>query len=261
MVMNHYIPLFILLRWLFHSFDISLRPTKRTIITKVTREQTSEDSDSQGGSDEDVDKEEESKAFNLMARNFCKFFRKGNRFGRSDQFGNGATRFGRGRGNSFGKKGGESSRQKGVCYNCGLEWHFANECTKPKENKAFVKRAWSDSEDGDEPQNDTTCLMAIDSQEVQTKPSTSNYDINGIELQKNNEELLRFNKYFTKTFEKLLNEKHSLKSENSKLLSKINDLEFKVKKHVEDKEEVEPYKKYEVLTKEVDSLKCDVSRL
>ncbi|GJU26204.1 protein FAR1-related sequence 5 [Tanacetum coccineum] len=36
---------------------------------KVTREQTSNDSDSQEGSDEDVDKEE-AKAFNLMARNF-----------------------------------------------------------------------------------------------------------------------------------------------------------------------------------------------
>ncbi|GKE66010.1 hypothetical protein Tco_1520171 [Tanacetum coccineum] len=43
---------------------------------KVTREQTSDDSDSQGGSDEDIDKEE-AEAFNLLARNFCKFFRKG----------------------------------------------------------------------------------------------------------------------------------------------------------------------------------------
>ncbi|GKA03632.1 hypothetical protein Tco_0676413 [Tanacetum coccineum] len=31
-----------------------------------------------------------------------------------------------------------------------VEGHFASECTKPKENKAFVGRAWSDSEDGDE---------------------------------------------------------------------------------------------------------------
>ncbi|GJT85951.1 hypothetical protein Tco_1067668 [Tanacetum coccineum] len=50
---------------------------------KVTREQTSDDSDNQDGSDE------EAEAFNLLARNFCKFFRKGNRFGRENRFGNG----------------------------------------------------------------------------------------------------------------------------------------------------------------------------
>ncbi|GKC38688.1 hypothetical protein Tco_1051072 [Tanacetum coccineum] len=42
---------------------------------KVTREKTSDDSNSQGGSNKDID-EEEAKAFNLLARNFCKFFRK-----------------------------------------------------------------------------------------------------------------------------------------------------------------------------------------
>ncbi|GJW14031.1 hypothetical protein Tco_0018164 [Tanacetum coccineum] len=142
---------------------------------KVTREQTSDDSDSQGGSDEDVD-EEEAEAFNLLATNFRKFFRKGNRFRRDNRFGNGANRFRRGCGNSFGNKGGESLKQKGACYNCRIECHFASECRKPKENKAFVGGAWSDSEDGDKHQNDTTCLMAIKSQEVQTKPSTSNND-------------------------------------------------------------------------------------
>ncbi|GJS65639.1 hypothetical protein Tco_0680203 [Tanacetum coccineum] len=53
---------------------------------------------------------------------------------------------------------------------------------------------------------------------VQTKPSTSNNDIDIIELQKENEELLRFNKDLTKTFEKLLKEKRSLESDKSKLL-------------------------------------------
>ncbi|GJX75925.1 retrovirus-related pol polyprotein from transposon TNT 1-94 [Tanacetum coccineum] len=77
---------------------------------KVTREKTRDDSDSQGGSDEDID-EEEAEAFNL---------------------------FGRGRENSFGNKGGESSKPKRACYNCGIEGHFAIECRKPKENKAFV---------------------------------------------------------------------------------------------------------------------------
>ncbi|GKD49567.1 retrovirus-related pol polyprotein from transposon TNT 1-94, partial [Tanacetum coccineum] len=109
---------------------------------KVTREQTSDCSDSQGGSDEDVDEEEEeAKTFNLMARNFQKFFRKGIRFERNNRFGNGANRFGRGHGNCFGNKGGESSTQKEL---------------------AII----SDSEEGNEPKNDTTCLMAIDSQEA-----------------------------------------------------------------------------------------------
>ncbi|GJU47764.1 DUF4219 domain-containing protein [Tanacetum coccineum] len=132
---------------------------------KVAREQTSDDSDSQGGSDEYVD-EEDSEAFNLMARNSRKFFRKGNLFRCGNRFGNGANRFRKGRGNSFGNKGGEISRQKRVFYNCKVEGHFASKCTKPKENKAFVGGACGDSEDDDEHQKDATCLMAIDFQEV-----------------------------------------------------------------------------------------------
>ncbi|GKC72351.1 UBN2 domain-containing protein [Tanacetum coccineum] len=168
---------------------------------KVTRDQTSDDSDSQGESDEEVD-EEESEAFNL---------------------------FGRGRGNSFGNKGGESSKPKGACYNCGIEGHFSSECRKPKDNKAFIGGAWSDSEDDDEHENDATCLMAVDSQEE-------------------NEKLLRFNKGFTKTFEKLLKVKRVLEDKNSKLSSKINDLEIEVKKLANDKEVVEPRKICDVLT-------------
>ncbi|GJZ69489.1 DUF4219 domain-containing protein [Tanacetum coccineum] len=192
---------------------------------KVTREQTSDDSDSQGGSDKDVDEEEKAKAFNLMARNF----HKGNRFKRGN-------RFSKGRGNSFGNKGGESSRQKGACYNYGVEGHFASECRKPKENKPFIGG-------------------------VQTKPYTSNNNSNINDLQKENEKLLRFNKDFVKTFENLFNEKHSLENDKSKLISKINDLEIEVKKLVNDTKVVEPCKKYEVLTKEVDSLKYNVSKL
>ncbi|GJZ41435.1 zf-CCHC domain-containing protein [Tanacetum coccineum] len=44
--------------------------------------------------------------------------------------------------------------------------YFIGECPKPKENKAFFRGAWSDSEDGNEPQNDATCLIAVESQEA-----------------------------------------------------------------------------------------------
>ncbi|GJW71359.1 hypothetical protein Tco_0128276 [Tanacetum coccineum] len=194
---------------------------------KVTREQTSDDSDSQDGSDEDVDEEEEAEAFNLMARNFRKFFRKGNQFERGNRFGNGGNRFGKGHGNSFGNNDGEN------LYNYKIEGHFSIKCRKLKKNKAFVGGAWSNSEDGDDHQNKATCLMAIDSQKIVSKPSSSNYDLNIIDLPKENEELL----------------------------SKINDLEIEVKKLANDKEVIEPCKKYEVLTKEVDSLKCNFSKL
>ncbi|GJQ96092.1 hypothetical protein Tco_0007231 [Tanacetum coccineum] len=45
---------------------------------KVTREQTGDDSDTEGGSGEDEDESEE---FNLIARNFRMFFHKGNHLG------------------------------------------------------------------------------------------------------------------------------------------------------------------------------------
>ncbi|GJX15180.1 zf-CCHC domain-containing protein [Tanacetum coccineum] len=66
----------------------------------------------------------EEEAFNLLDRNFCKFFRKSNRLGRNNRFGNGGNRFRRGRKNIFGNKGGKSSKQKGACYNCGIEGHL-----------------------------------------------------------------------------------------------------------------------------------------
>ncbi|GJU54004.1 retrovirus-related pol polyprotein from transposon TNT 1-94 [Tanacetum coccineum] len=58
---------------------------------KVTRDQTSDDNDSQGESKEVIN-EKEAEAFNLLARNF----HKGNRFGCGNRFGNTANRFGKG---------------------------------------------------------------------------------------------------------------------------------------------------------------------
>ncbi|GJX77881.1 hypothetical protein Tco_0324692 [Tanacetum coccineum] len=137
---------------------------------KVTREQTSDESDSQDGSDEDIDEKEEAEAFNLMAKNFRKFFRKGNRFRRGNRFGDRGNRFGNGHSTRFGNKYGKAQSKKGSCYNYGIEDHFSSKCRKSKENKTFVRGTWSDSEDGDEHQNDATCLKEIDSQEVVELP-------------------------------------------------------------------------------------------
>nr|GEV45614.1 zinc finger, CCHC-type [Tanacetum cinerariifolium] len=89
---------------------------------KITTEQTSDESDNQ----EESDKEEKDEAneFNLMVRNFRKFFRKADRFRRGNRFGNAGNRFRKGRGNGYGNKGNISSRQKREYYICGEEGHF-----------------------------------------------------------------------------------------------------------------------------------------
>ncbi|GJW82409.1 hypothetical protein Tco_0146384 [Tanacetum coccineum] len=105
----------------------------------------------------------------------------------------------------------------------------------------------SDSKDGNEPQNDATCLMAIDSQEVLSKQYSSKNDLEIIDLQKENEELLKFSKDFAKTYEKLLQEKCAFGKEHSKIFSKVNELELEVKKLAKSKEVAEPCKKCDVL--------------
>ncbi|GKA96707.1 hypothetical protein Tco_0818802 [Tanacetum coccineum] len=99
---------------------------------KVTRGQTSNDIVCQDGSVEDKDEEVE---FNLIVRNLWKLFKKGNRRERS-------------------------------CYGCGCKNHFVDDCLRAKVKNAFVGGAWSDSEDDDQIEKDTTCLMVIGLQKV-----------------------------------------------------------------------------------------------
>nr|GEW74039.1 hypothetical protein [Tanacetum cinerariifolium] len=100
----------------------------------------------QDGSNKYKDEEEE---FNLMMKNLWKFFKKGNRL----EGGSGDRR-----------KGVGSSRRERSCYCYGSKNHFVNDSPKAKMKKAFVGGAWSDSDDGDQIEKDTTCLMEIGSQ-------------------------------------------------------------------------------------------------
>ncbi|GJS51782.1 hypothetical protein Tco_0625144 [Tanacetum coccineum] len=129
--------------------------------------------------------------------------------------------------------------------------------TKVVKTQDKKEEAWSDSEDGDEPQNDATCLIEIGSQEVQPNPSISNNDLDIVDLQKENEELLKFSLNFSRAYEKLLQEKRALEKEHSKLFSKVNELELEVKKLVRTKEFIEPCQKCVELTQKV-CIKCDL---
>nr|GEV89013.1 putative reverse transcriptase domain-containing protein [Tanacetum cinerariifolium] len=113
---------------------------------KVTKEKTSDDSIIQ----DKCDKDEE---INLMAKNIRKLFQKDTK--KHDKFDICKEK----------TKGGSSRRVYG-CYNCGDRNHFTDSYPKSKRNKALVRGAWRDSEDGNKPQNDPTCLTAFDSQEV-----------------------------------------------------------------------------------------------
>ncbi|GJR20562.1 retrotransposon protein, putative, ty1-copia subclass [Tanacetum coccineum] len=73
--------------------------------------------------------------------------------------------------------------------------------------------------------------MALDGYNTSKHPI-----VKRVPTDKNNEELLRFSKDSTKTFEKLLKEKRFFESEKSKLLSKINELELEVKNFAKAKE-------------------------
>ncbi|GJR03986.1 hypothetical protein Tco_0526970 [Tanacetum coccineum] len=118
--------------------DVISKSTKEKVKSlalkaKVTRDQTSNYSVCQDGSDENEDEEEE---FNSIVKNLWKLFKKGNRFEREIAL---------------------------VMVAIGSKNHFVDDCPKAKMKKAFVGGAWSDCEDGDQMEKDATCLIAIDS--------------------------------------------------------------------------------------------------
>ncbi|GKD03157.1 hypothetical protein Tco_1178131 [Tanacetum coccineum] len=143
-------------------YGIASKPIKDKIMPitlkdNINRGQTSNDSISQDKCDDDEE-------INLMAKNFRKLFRKGVK--KHDKFDICKKK----------TKGGSSRRERS-CYNCGDKNNFIDDCPKSKRNKEFIGEAYGDSEDGNEPQNDATCLMAFDSQEFLSESSSSNNDL------------------------------------------------------------------------------------
>nr|GEW23808.1 zf-CCHC domain-containing protein [Tanacetum cinerariifolium] len=102
----------------------------------------------------------------MVIRDFKKFFKKRGRFVRQPQ--NDKKTFQRSRDD----KNGKSDRK---CFRCGDPNHLTGECPKPpkdKNQKAFVRGSWSDSdEEDDEKVNNKTWLVAQASSEVCSKSS------------------------------------------------------------------------------------------
>ncbi|GJX09549.1 hypothetical protein Tco_0199408 [Tanacetum coccineum] len=100
----------------------------------------------------------EVKAFNLMARNFCKFFQKGNGLGHGNSFGNGANS------NTpdylqllYCKNGGVTQDKDEVATFGAKKSIHLN--AKSLGEQGFIEGAWNDSDDGKkEPQNDANMV-------------------------------------------------------------------------------------------------------
>nr|GEV31240.1 synaptobrevin, longin-like domain protein [Tanacetum cinerariifolium] len=121
----------------FASKPIKEKVMPIALKANITRGQTSSNITCQ-------DKSNEEEEINLMAKKFGKLFRKVVK--KHDKFDICKEK----------TKGDGISRRECGCYNCGSKNHLIGNFSKPNRNKAFIGVAWSDSEDGDEPQNDVT---------------------------------------------------------------------------------------------------------
>ncbi|GJY47319.1 retrovirus-related pol polyprotein from transposon TNT 1-94 [Tanacetum coccineum] len=115
-------------------------------------------------------------------------------------------------------KKGKSQRK---CFRCGDSSHFIEKCPKPsrKDQKAFIGGSWNDSgEDNEVPKKGEVCIMAQDSNEVQSDSSFYNSSIDDDTLQTENNKLCELclkiitkNKFLKTNREFLENEVYELK--------------------------------------------------
>ncbi|GJT37917.1 zf-CCHC domain-containing protein [Tanacetum coccineum] len=100
----------------------------------------------------------EDEKYAMVVRDFKKFFRRRGRFVRQP----------RDEKKTFQKY--QDDKKEHKCFGCGDPIHLIRECPKPprhKDQKAFVRRSWSDKEEeNEEKTNDETCLMAQPFNEV-----------------------------------------------------------------------------------------------
>ncbi|GJX79373.1 zf-CCHC domain-containing protein [Tanacetum coccineum] len=123
----------------------------KSIALKAKKE-SSDDKNLTFGSDDEE--------YAMAVRNFKKFFRRKGKFVRQP----------REEKKSFRQRDEKKGKSDRKCFRCGDPNHLIGDCPKPsrnKDQKDFIGRSWSDSEnDAEDKTNNETCLMAQSSNEV-----------------------------------------------------------------------------------------------
>nr|GEW11069.1 putative retrotransposon Ty1-copia subclass protein [Tanacetum cinerariifolium] len=141
----------------FNTIITSLKPVDEgkkervKFIALKAKKESSDDETSTSGSDDEE--------YAMAVRNFKKFFRRKGKFVRKPREEKKLFR-------QRDDKKGKSDRK---CFRCGDPNLLVGDCPKPsrnKDQKAFIRGSWSDSEnDAEDKTNDETCLMAQSSNE------------------------------------------------------------------------------------------------
>ncbi|GKC70569.1 zf-CCHC domain-containing protein [Tanacetum coccineum] len=133
------------------SVDPYKKERVKSIALKAKKESSDDETLTSGSDDEE---------YAIVVRNFKRFFRRKGRFVmqlREEK-------------KSFRQRDDNKCKSVKKCFRCGDPNHLIGKCPKHlrnKDQKAFVRSSWSDSENKVEDKtNDETCLMAQSSNEV-----------------------------------------------------------------------------------------------
>ncbi|GJT04223.1 zf-CCHC domain-containing protein [Tanacetum coccineum] len=135
--------------------DSKIYKGKKEIVKSITLKAKKESSD-----DETLTSGSDDEEYATSVRNVKKFFRRKGKFVRQP----------REEKKSFRQRDEKKEKSDRKCFRCGDPNHLIGDCPKPsrnKDQKAFIRGSWSDSEnDAEDKTNDETCLMAQSSNEV-----------------------------------------------------------------------------------------------
>ncbi|GJS14272.1 zf-CCHC domain-containing protein [Tanacetum coccineum] len=195
--------------------DSEIYRGKKERIKSITLKAKKESSDDETSTSKSDDEE-----YVMTVRNFKKFFRRKGKFVRQPREENKSFR-------QRDEKKGKSDRK---CFRCDDPNHLIRDCLKPshkKDQKAFIRGSWSDSEnDAEDKINDETCLMAQSSNEVTL--NSSYYSDNASSLD-NDSMQIEYDSLCEISL-KIINKNKILKTKRDLLEKEILELNEKIKK-------------------------------